>query len=69
MKYFKNLKVGTIEAVENKDVIAQMEAYPEVYEEVEAPKAPKAKKAEKAEKVEKAEKAEEAEAPKAEAKK
>ena len=63
MKYFKNLKVGTIEAVKNEDVIAQMEAYPEVYEEVEAPKAPKVKKAEKAEK------AEEAEAPKAEAKK
>ena len=66
MKYFKNLKVGTIEAVKNEDVIAQMKAYPDVYEEVEAPKAPKAKKAEK---VEKAEKAEEAEAPKAEAKK
>ena len=66
MKYFKNLKVGTIEAVKNEEVIAQMEAYPEVYEEVETPKAPKAKKAEK---VEKAEKAEEAEAPKAEAKK
>lgn len=63
MKYFKNLKVGTIEAVKNEEVIAQMKAYPEVYEEVEAPKAPKAKKAEKAEK------AEEAEAPKAEAKK
>ena len=63
MKYFKNLKVGTIEAVENKDVIAQMEAYPEVYEEVKPPKAPKAEKAEKAEE------AEEAEAPKAEAKK
>lgn len=63
MKYFKNLKVGTIEAVKNEDVIAQMEAYPEVYEEVEAPKAPKAKKAEKAEE------AKEAEAPKAEAKK
>ena len=53
MKYFKNLKIGTIEAVSNKFVIGQMEAYPEVYEEVKAPKAEK----------------KEAEAPKAEAKK
>ncbi|MBR2766786.1 hypothetical protein IKD67_01740 [Candidatus Saccharibacteria bacterium] len=34
MRYFKNIQVGTIEAVSNKDVIAQMEDYPEVYEEV-----------------------------------
>ncbi len=66
MKYFKNLKVGTIEAVNNEFVIAQMKAYPELYEEVKAPKGAKAEKKES-----KAPKAEEkeSEAPKAEDKK
>ena len=56
MKYFKNIQAGTVEAVENEKVIAQMEKYPNVYEPcdkegkplkaAEAPKAeaPKAKK-------------------------
>lgn len=63
-KFFKNIKVGIIEEVNNKDVIDMMSRYPEVYQEVSDPTKKPAEKAEK-----KAEKAEEAEAPKAEAKK
>ena len=31
-KYFRNIKANVIEAVENKDVIAQMEKHTETYE-------------------------------------
>ena len=32
MKYFRNLKANVIEGVENADVAAMMERYPETYE-------------------------------------
>lgn len=46
-KFFKNIKVGTIEEVNNKDVIDMMSRYPEVYQEVEDPTKKPAEKAEK----------------------
>lgn len=48
---FKNIKANIIEETEDKELIAQMEAHPEVYQKIE----------------EKAKPAKEAEAPKAEA--
>ena len=76
-KYFRNIKANVIEAVENKDVIAQMEKHTETYEpcdekgkslkkEAEAPKEAQ-KEAPKAEAPKEAQKeAPKAEAPKAE---
>ena len=50
-KFFKNIKVGIIEEVNDKDVIDMMSRYPEVYQEIEDPtKNPAAKVEKKAEK-------------------
>lgn len=53
-KFFKNIKVGIIEAVEDKDVIDMMTRHTETYLEVDDPTKKPAEKAEK--KADKAEK-------------
>ncbi len=53
-KFFKNIKVGVIEEVEDKDVIDMMTRHTETYVEVDNPAKKPAEKAEK--KAEKAEK-------------
>lgn len=68
-KFFKNVKCGVIEEVENKDVIRMMEES-DVYEEVEDPAKAKAKAKKEEAPAEESSKEEtaEAEAPKAEPK-
>lgn len=46
-KFFKNIKVGIIEEVNDKDVIDMMSRYPGVYQEIEDPTKKLAAKVEK----------------------